>query len=501
MGYTDYQAPGVNVIIERQAATDQARLTEFYPVFIGNGMTSKNRTVAQNDISADTSAFPVVTLEYLISGSFNTQMFDETTFTVTKVQLHKEIVAGTPLTNLVEGTDYNVVKAAELTSNDGYARTVIEILDTTDITATDLIYNLELRLENTDSDFDLRLVIAEDRYYAKDIFGPYKLVENGKEFFNDIAIAAEIAFRMNVPRFYYMEVPREYGNQASSDAIIAAMDKVYFKNNAYRVIPLSIDSAVSEAASNFVTSLSNPVDRRETVSMGHYDMSAITDMHDLNELIEKVGGFSESINNNRFSNIFGGESVELIIKNEKFILPMHFMAVAIACLDSTVGMALPLSTRTISVFSKLNGPRFRPRDWDKLAKKGVFIVYQNDKDEPITIRHQLTTSQAGTAEDQEYSIVKNWDAVTKRIRDRLTPYAGQNNITDGYLEKLDGTLTSAIEEVKELGLARELAVVSPWATRTIGTSTGSTEEKRNLVTKLQMTPVYPANNLDVILLV
>lgn len=501
MAYRDYQAPGVNVIIQRQEAQDVTQLTEFYPVFVGNGMTSRSRTVSESNIKVNTSDFPNVMLEWKISGAFNSQIFRETDFVVQKVSLHKEVVSGTPITKLVEGTDYSVVTPAALLQNESKARTTIKILDTEKIKATDLIYDIEVKIDNTDDDFDLRLISIEDRYYSKDIFGPLELVENDKSFFNDISFAAEIAFRMNVEKFFYLEVPREYGATATTEDFVAALEKVYYKTNAYRVVVLSLDTKVVEAVNNLTTSLSNPIDRREIVGLVSLDPTEITNMKDIDELTEKVGGFSESLNNKRICNVFGGESVELVVSAKRYVLPMYFMNVAIMCLDAVVGMGDPLSLRTINVFSKLNGPRLRPRQWDMLAKMGVFIVKQDDASEPITIRHQLTTAQSSAAEDQEYSIVKNFDAVTKRLRDRLAPYAGQSNITDGYLERLDGSLTSGIEEVKELGWARELTVVTPWALRKIGTGETAAEEKRNLISQLKLTPVYPANNLDLYLLV
>lgn len=501
MAYKDYTAPGVNVIIERQQVQEATETTKFYPVYVGTGLTSLSRKISLTEIEANVSKFPIVTLDFEAIGYFNTQIFKETVFELTKLELNKVDGATNEIVPLVKGTDYEILNAPELDDMDNIVTVTFNVLDTAKVTATDLVFNFELTLTNGDDDFDLRLVAMEDRYYAKDIFGPHVLVEDGKEFFNDVAIAAEISFRTGTPYFYYLEVPRKYGQPATKEEIIKALDKAYYKNNAYRIVALHQDNSVAEAVSSFVTSLSNPVDRRETVAWVNYDVSKIADLNNLSQLEKSVGEFSSQLNNNRVCNVFGGESVELTVGSERLILPMYFMNVAIAAYDTVLGMADPLSTREISVFSKLNGPRFRPRQWDRLARYGVWIVYQNDESDPIIIRHQLTTAQSANAEDQEYSIVKNFDAVTKRFRDRLKPYAGQYNITDGYLERVDGTMTSAIEEVKAEGLAREITVASPWALRKVGSGANAVEEKRNLVSKWNMTPVYPANNLDVYLLI
>ena len=496
MPYTDYNAPGVNVIVQRQNSASTNRLTDFLPVFIGTGMTSRSRTVSKEALKANVVNYPDVRLDWNIDGTLNYQIFKETDFVIKKVVVHKE-----EHTVLIEGEDYEVVTAAAMVSNEMQAYTIVKILDEDKIKPTDLIYSIEIGIENTNEDFDLREVLLTDSYYLKEIFGSAILKESDSTFFNDIYFAAKIAFKLEVEKFFYMEVPREYGSPATEEDIIKAMEKIYFKNDAYRIIPLSSSDEVTKALNALTTSLSNPIDRREIVAFTTIDPAQISDIRDIDELVEKVGGLSQSLNNSRTLNIFGGESVEFIDGNERYVLPHYFLAAAIAAYDTVVGMGNPLSLRELTVFSKLNGPKFRPRVWNQLAKYGVFIAYQNDVNEPIILRHQLTTKQSDAPEDQEYSIQKNFDAVTKRMRDRLKPYAGSSNITDGYLEKLDGTLTSVIEEVKELGWAREITVITGWTLKQVGVGSSVTEEKRNLVNRLKMTPVYPANELDVYLLV
>jgi hypothetical protein len=90
--------------------------------------------------------------------------------------------------------------------------------------------------------------------------------------------------------------------------------------------------------------------------------------------------------------------------------------------------------------------------------------------------------------------VKNWDVVTKFLRDGLSPYAGESNIDAGYTERLDGTTTTLIQQIIELKLAKGLSVSTPW-------SQSTTNDVRNLVTVLQLDPVYPANQLDVYIIV
>jgi hypothetical protein len=494
VAYKEYISPGTNVMIERQPQTESNAITEFHPVFIGTGMTSLKRDIKVENVKANHKVFPTTSFSVSVQNAINLQVFKETDFklhTLAVVKANGEEV-------LAEGTDYNVTEVAKISSNSVVLDITVEFLGDK-VKDADLMFNITLSAENTEDDYDLRIIGMEDRYYAQEIFGPFILEENGKKITNDIAIAAEIAFRIGCPYFYYLEVPRKYGEAAAAKDMVKIMDKAYYKKNAYRICPLSQDQEVTNALTAFVSAISNPNDRRETVGFTGFDMSKIIKMDDMDELIDKVGGLSESLNNTRIANIFCAKTVDIFHGGIVYSnLPGYFVNAAIVALDSVVGPVDPLSLREIpNVFYRVNAPKFRPRKWDELAKRGVWIVYQEETDGPLVIRHQLTTAQSERAEEQEYSVVKNFDVVVKRLRDRLKPYSGKNNITDGFMERLDGTLTSAIEECKELGLARDIKVVVGWQMRQTGSSTTERKNERNLVTRLKMTPAYPANNLDV----
>lgn len=492
MPYSDYRAPGIDVIIERNPVQQRSPETQFYPVFIGKGITSRSRTITKSNLRADTSNFPQVEITFDLMGDVNVDLFAETNFTLGNVVVTRTI--GTPTTIiLAPTTGYTIVQNISFSTTDSTASIILNVVGSS-VTAADTVYEVNITASNTDRDYDLRLVGAEDRFFSKDLFGPVVLKENDAEFFNDIAIAAEIAFRMQVPRFYYLEVPRDYGEEPTVSDFTSAIEKVYFDNDAYRIIPLSSNSEVIAAVNEFISGISNPIDRRETVGFVSYDMSDVTDINDLEELVAKVGGFSESLNNKRICNVFAGRSAEMRINNQVYVLPEYFFPVAVASLDAVVGKVDPLSLREITVFEKIEGPRFRPRQWDMLAKKGVLIIQKDTDTAPAVIRHQLTTAQSDLPEDQEYSVVKNFDVVTKKIRDRFKPYVGQYNIDAGYTERLEGTLATVRQEILDEKLAKGLTVITAWSQKT-----GA--DGRNLVTRLRLDPVFPANNLDIFLIV
>ena len=491
----NYSAPGVDVIIERGEVETQSAETQFYNVYVGTGISSRNRNIEKKDLKANVSAFPLVELTFDILGEINTDLFSNMSFTIGQVSVTRSTVpeGEEPELTLEPDVDYSIEAPVSFSAFDSTAKVTLRILNE-NITANDAIYDLNILAEMADKDFTLRAIGTEDRFFSKELFGPVVLEENDNKFYNDIALAAEMAFRMEVPRFYYLEVPRDFGSPATVDDFKKALDKIYFYNDAYRIVPLSSNPEVVTAVNQFVSGVSNPLDRRETVGFVSYDTSKIVNMDDITELVEKVGGYSQSLNNKRICNVFGGESAEMIINGERYVLPDYYISAAVASLDAVVGRVEPLSLREINVFEKINGPKFRPKQWDTLASKGVFIVYQDNEQSSAIIRHQLTTAKSENAVDQEYSIVKNFDVVTKKFRDRFSIYSGRFNIEAGYTERLEGTLATVRQEILDEKLAREISVITAWSQR-------EGADGRNLVTRLKMTPVYPANDLDIYLII
>lgn len=508
MAYRDYRAPGINVNIQYATDVPTTTVTEFFNVYIGKGITSKERVSKLESVKANMLSFPEVVLDFPIAGNVNSQVFGDTDFTLQNVVLNKPVmdtsgsqpVVVSETTPLVEGTDFEIVETAQLRSTSGTVRTIIKIINTAKVTAADTEFGFDLRMTNSVDDYRLRIITPQDRYQIKDIIGPEVLVENGAEMLNDLAIAAEIHFRTNGGPFYYLEVPRAYGAEPLTTDFVNVLGEVYYNVNAYRMVPLTYDETIIRKVNEFTTTMSNPIDRREVISFVALNPLEITNPQDVDEQVDVAGQFANSLNNKRTVLVHGPSDIELAIGTKRFSLPLYFLAVAVAALDSSVGMSDPISLREISVFSKVKVPRLRPAEWNKVARNGVMVIFQEDANGPLVIQHQLSTAQTEIAEEQELSITKNFDAATKLLRDRLKPYAGSYNITPTYKEKLDAATALAIAECKEKGYVAEIEITSGWEARSLSDGAGGTiQNKRNLVTRLKMVPAYPANNLDLIL--
>lgn len=501
MPYNAYRVPGVTVTLDRLASPQSSGRTEFLPVFIGSGATSRSRTKLLERLKADVKDYPIVTFDYDIVG--NVDMFKETDFAISDFKLHKEIEAGEPLTSLVPDTDFEVIEVVALRESTATYRTTIRILDEAKITQADLYFDFTLQLENTNEDFIPRLLTRDQQYQTDLYLGPKMLEEDGLTFRNDIAMAAEIAFRMNVPKFYYLEVPREYGAMPTNSDFQKIIEELYFVEDIYRAVPLTYDLDIINLVSKFATSVANPNDKRQLIAFTATDPALVTTKTDIGSWIEAAGLRSESLNNRRTFNVAGISEIEMQVDGVLHNLPLYFLAAAVACYDTVAGMNKPISTEVIDVFTSVKSPRFRPKVWGSLARYGVFVCYKDTSPNSngFVVHHQLSTSQSEEEKDQELSVIKNVDAATVRLRDWFKPYAGRVNIDDQLMVKLNGVMAEAVKDITEVEkYMTSLTVVTPWQKRTSqDTSNGVTQSKTTLVTRLTGDPASPANNLDIIL--
>lgn len=500
MAYSEYRVPGVDVLLQQLARPTASSRTAFLPVVVGHGATSRNRVDHLTRIKANFANYPTVVFEYPAVG--NTQLFEDTDFEVRDFKLHKELTAGTPLTPLVEGTDIEIVKVVDFRESSGTYRTTIKVLDTAKITKSDLYFDFTIQLENSDEDYVPRLITTDQRFEIEQIVGPKTFIENGLEMRNDLAFAAEIAFRLGVTQFYYLEVPRDFGAAPTKADYQLVVEEIFFSRDIYRIVPLTYDLDIIKLFSSFTTSVSNPNDKRQLITFFSTDPARVTDPKDIGNWIDIVGSFSESINNKRAYNVAGVTGLEFDFAGSRYDVPLYFLAAAVAFYDSVTGMSKPISTQVLEVFARVKGPRFRPKIWGNLARYGVMICYKTDTpfSEGLVIHHQLSTAQSELAEEQELSVVKNLDGATVRLRDWFAPYAGRENITPDLLTILEATSAQAVDDIVNVEkFMTRLEMVQAWQLATIPSANGVIENRRSLVTRYNGAPAYPANNLDIIL--
>ena len=83
-----------------------------------------------------------------------------------------------------------------------------------------------------------------------------------------------------------------------------------------------------------------------------------------------------------------------------------------------------------------------------IAEGGTTIFSQDGSDQPLFIRHQLTTDRSAI-KYQELSITKNVDYIAKFLRSTYAPYVGQYNITDTTMDVLKTAAQAVINFLKD----------------------------------------------------
>jgi hypothetical protein len=361
-------------------------------------------------------------------------------------------------------------------------------------------FKVVLDVSKSGASFEPQLIELNDRFNAQSLLGDFFITEtktSSVTIQNDVRIAAQIAFNMGVPAFYYVETERKYAEKPTLEDYKKALEKIYFKSNIYRVVPLTSDKSVLDYLRNFVEDISNPIDQREVVGFVSADLSNMSseNLNNIFVLESEVGSLSQGWDSSRIINVFGAKTVTMELDRVDTELPEYFLNVAVACADAALGIAAPISSQEISAgFKAIQAPNFRSMTWNQLAKHGVLIVVQNNETGVPYIRHQLTTSQTQDSSKYEYSLVKNRDAVYKLFRQKFSNYVGRQNISNTLLERLGATLTLAIEEAKALNII----VQSGWSVKT---TTENGESKTTLGVQLELVPSYPANNIEIIFVI
>jgi hypothetical protein len=120
------------------------------------------------------------------------------------------------------------------------------------------------------------------------------------------------------------------------------------------------------------------------------------------------------------------------------ILPGYYMAAALAGLKSSKSPSQPLTESTLAGFTGVVGSsdRYSEVQLRIIDGGGMWVMYQDADDQPIRVRHQLTTDTTSLL-TRESSIVDALDYASKTIRSTYRNFIGRFNITTSLLEALN----------------------------------------------------------------
>lgn len=167
------------------------------------------------------------------------------------------------------------------------------------------------------------------------------------------------------------------------------------------------------------------------------------------EQSDAVRGYSRSFASRRVVHIWP-DVLEAPLGQNIVKLPGYYGTCVIAALTTGLPTQQGFTNLSVSGFLGLehSSRYFTEEELDNIADGGTMILAQEGPQQPLYVRHQLTTDRS-SVKFQEYSVTKNVDFIAKFLRDTYAGFIGQYNIVDTTLDALRTTATAAVKFLKD----------------------------------------------------
>jgi len=167
------------------------------------------------------------------------------------------------------------------------------------------------------------------------------------------------------------------------------------------------------------------------------------------EQATQVGGYSRAFASRRAVHCWP-DVVKAPVGQNVESLPGFYLCCSVAALVTGLPTQQGLTNLATSGFLGFEHSTryFNEDQLDTIADGGTTIFLQEGSDQPLYIRHQLTTDRSAI-KFQELSITKNVDFIAKFLRTTYAPYVGQYNITDTTMDALRTTAQAVINYLKD----------------------------------------------------
>lgn len=146
------------------------------------------------------------------------------------------------------------------------------------------------------------------------------------------------------------------------------------------------------------------------------------------------------------SEAFANRRVANVVQEIGSEYPAYVMAAAVAGLAGSVVPHQPLTNYTVNGFNDQSGSLigFTPDQLDLIASGGTLVVVKATVDGQVYIRHQLTTDRSDDRK-AEMSFTRNYDSISRFLRDGFSPFQGKYNIGPHYFQLLDVSLRQRLD--------------------------------------------------------
>lgn len=167
------------------------------------------------------------------------------------------------------------------------------------------------------------------------------------------------------------------------------------------------------------------------------------------EQAQFIAGYSTSMGSRRAVMIWP-DVVQAPVGTVLKDLPGYYAGCAVGAMVSGLPTQQGFTHLTISGFLGLKHSTgyFNDEQLDIIAGGGTFIFGQSGDQQPLFVRHQLTTDTSAI-KFQELSVTKNVDFIAKFLRNTFAPFIGVYNIVDTTFDELRGSAKATITFLKD----------------------------------------------------
>jgi hypothetical protein len=167
------------------------------------------------------------------------------------------------------------------------------------------------------------------------------------------------------------------------------------------------------------------------------------------EQAENIAGYSSSFANRRCVHTWP-DVLQAPVGSNVYDIPGYYGSVSIGALTTGLPTQQGFTNLTVVGFLGLSHSTkyFTETQFNTIADGGTLIFVQEGPQQPLLVRHQLTTDRS-SIKFQEYSVTKNVDFCAKYIRNSYKPPVGKYNIVDTTLDFLKTTATADIKFLRD----------------------------------------------------
>lgn len=212
------------------------------------------------------------------------------------------------------------------------------------------------------------------------------------------------------------------------------------------------------------------------------------------EQAEAVKGYSRSFASRRVVHVWP-DVLETPLGQTIIRIPGYYATCVIAALTTGLPTQQGFTNLAVSGFLGFEHSTryFTEEELDNIADGGTMILAQDGPEQPLYVRHQLTTDRS-SVKFQEYSVTKNVDFIAKFLRTTYGSFIGQYNIVDTTMDALRVTATACVKFLKDRRVPKFGGVIRSGSLKSL---VESTTQLDTVELKFGFSIPIPLNHIDI----